>query len=88
MRAVVYKESLPIDHPEALLDVELPDPTPAPGELLVRVEAVSVNPVDVKVRAGMPPDAARVLGWDAVGVVEALGDGARGFASGDRVWYA
>lgn len=47
MRAVIYKESLPIDHPDALLDVELPDPEPGPMDLLIGVEAVSVNPVDV-----------------------------------------
>ena len=88
MRATVYKKSLPIDHPESLFDVELPNPTAGARDLLVRVEAVSVNPVDVKIRAGVQPEGARVLGWDAVGVVEAIGDDARGFAIGDRVWYA
>ncbi|MCO4747154.1 MAG: zinc-binding alcohol dehydrogenase family protein [Proteobacteria bacterium] len=88
MRAVIYKESLPIDHPEALLDAELPEPSPGPMDLLVRVEAVSVNPVDTKVRAGMPPEGARVLGWDAVGTVEALGERVTGFELGQRVWYA
>jgi len=88
MRATVYEKSLPIEHPEALLDVELPDPTPGARDLLVRVEAVSVNPVDVKIRAGVEPDGQRVLGWDAVGTVEALGRDVRGFSVGDRVWYA
>lgn len=88
MRATIYNQSLPIDAPEALVDLELPDPAPGAKDLLVRVEAVSVNPVDVKIRAGVPPDGPRVLGWDAVGVVEGLGDEVRGFAVGDRVWYA
>ncbi len=88
MRAVIYKEALPIDHPEALLDAELPDPTPGADDLLVRVEAVSVNPVDTKVRGGSTPEAPRVLGWDAVGTVVAVGEAVTGFEPGQRVWYA
>lgn len=88
MRAVVYKQPLPISHPEALVDVELDDPAPRDGDLLVRIEAISVNPVDTKVRAAWPTDAPRVLGWDAVGTVEATGAGVVGFQPGDRVWYA
>ncbi len=88
MHAVVYKDSLPIDHPEALLDLKLPDPVPAPTDLLVRVEAVSVNPVDTKIRSGVKPPAPRVLGWDAVGVVVATGDAVTTFQPGERVWYA
>ena len=76
--------------PEYLVDIELPDPSPGADDLLVRVEAVAVNPVDVKVRRRElpPPGAWRLLGWDAVGRVEALGQRAGGFAVGDRVWYA
>ena len=76
--------------PESLVDIELPDPSPGADDLLVRVEAVAVNPVDVKVRRRElpPPGAWRLLGWDAVGRVEALGQRAGGFAVGDRVWYA
>lgn len=88
MRATVYKNTLPIEHSEALIDMELPDPIPGAGDLLVRVEAISVNPVDVKIRAGVQPEGPRVLGWDAVGIVEALGNEVSGFAVGDRVWYA
>lgn len=75
---------------EYLVDIELPDPSPGNDDLLVRVEAVAVNPVDVKVRRRElpPPGGWRVLGWDAVGRVEALGQRASGFAVGDRVWYA
>ncbi len=90
MKAVGYHTPLPIDHPQALLDLELPAPTPGPHDLLVRVRAVSVNPVDTKVRKSAAPEAgaAKVLGWDAVGTVEALGSQVQGFAVGDRVYYA
>ncbi len=90
MKAIGYHAPHPIDHPEALLDIELPVPSPRPHDLLVRVHAVSVNPVDTKVRAGSPPEpgSAKVLGWDAVGTVEATGAAVQGFAVGDRVYYA
>jgi NADPH2:quinone reductase len=89
MRAVVFRKSLPIADPEALVDVEMAKPEPGPRDLLVRVEAVSVNPVDTKVRrGGDPPEGARVLGWDAAGVVEAGGPKATLFKPGDAVFYA
>ena len=90
MKAVGYHRNLPINAPKALEDVELPAPVPGARDLLVRVHAVSVNPVDAKVRAASAPAAGevKVLGWDAVGVVEAVGAQATGFAVGDRVWYA
>jgi NADPH:quinone reductase-like Zn-dependent oxidoreductase len=52
------------------------------------VKAISVNPVDTKVRAGFNADTPRVLGWDAVGVVKAVGSAVTLFAAGDEVWYA
>ena len=90
MRAVALRRYLPIDDPESLLDVELPAPTPGPNDLRVRVEAVSVNPVDVKVRAPKAKTEAepRVLGWDAAGVVDAVGNAVTGFQRGDGVYYA
>lgn len=88
MRAVVYKESLPIEHPESLLDAELPEPEPEARDLLVRVEAVSVNPVDTKIRQRVQPSVPKVLGWDAVGTVVGKGAAVSGFRVGDRVWYA
>ncbi|MBA5690561.1 zinc-binding alcohol dehydrogenase family protein [Rugamonas apoptosis] len=90
MKAVAYQKNLPINVPQALEDVELPAPVPGTRDLLVRVHAVSVNPVDTKVRAASAPAAGqvKVLGWDAVGVVEAVGAQAAGFEVGDRVWYA
>lgn len=91
MKAVGHFLNLPLSDERALLDLTLPEPgEPAPNDLLVAVEAVSVNPVDVKLRAGLPPPAgtARVLGWDAAGTVRAIGSAVQGFAPGDRVWYA
>ncbi|MFD0783669.1 zinc-binding alcohol dehydrogenase family protein [Micromonospora azadirachtae] len=89
MRAVGYRRSLPITDPESLTDAEIPVPTPGPHDLLVRVEAVSVNPVDVKVRAGNDPGGElKVLGYDAAGVVVAVGERVGRFAVGDEVWYA
>jgi NADPH:quinone reductase len=89
MRAVVFKKSLPISDPDALVDVELPRPQPGGRDLLVKVEAVSVNPVDTKVRrGGDPADGMRVLGWDAAGTVEDAGPEATLFKRGDAVFYA
>jgi zinc-binding alcohol dehydrogenase family protein len=90
MKAIGYFESLPISDPAALKDIEVPTPAPQPRDLLVRVGAVSVNPVDTKVRMRRAPkdNQAEILGWDAVGVVEAVGAGVLNFAVGDRVYYA
>ncbi|HEX5393107.1 MAG TPA: zinc-binding alcohol dehydrogenase family protein [Rhodocyclaceae bacterium] len=90
MKAVGYPQSLPIDHPESLLDLELPEPQAAGRDLLVEVKAVSVNPVDTKLRQRVAPAAgeSRVLGWDAAGVVRAVGPEVRAFRPGDEVWYA
>jgi len=81
---------LPINDPESLIDLDLPEPVPGERDLLVEVHAVSVNPVDVKVRARMAPEAGqpKVIGWDASGVVRAVGKDVTLFKSGDRVWYA
>ncbi|AXA90873.1 zinc-binding alcohol dehydrogenase family protein [Massilia sp. YMA4] len=89
MKAVVYTQhGLPIDHPEALHDMELPAPVPGPRDLLVEVRAISVNPVDTKVRRGAAVSAPRVLGWDAAGVVVATGAEVSAFKPGDTVYYA
>jgi zinc-binding alcohol dehydrogenase family protein len=90
MKAVAYTRCLPSDDPEALVDVTLPEPEPGPRDLLVDVRAVSVNPVDTKVRRGSAPPAGtwKVLGWDAAGIVRAVGAGVTGFRPGDEVWYA
>jgi zinc-binding alcohol dehydrogenase family protein len=90
MKAIGYHQNLPVDQPHALEDLELPAPQPGPRDLLVRVKAISVNPVDTKVRKNTAPPAgqAKVLGWDAVGVVEGIGADVAGFQIGDRVFYA
>lgn len=90
MKAVGYRQSLPISHAEALLDVERPEPKPADRDLLVQVKSVSVNPVDTKVRVRVAPAAGEtnVLGWDAAGVVLATGPQVTLFKPGDEVWYA
>lgn len=90
MKAVALTQYLPISDPSSLIDVDLPEPTPGPRDLRVRVQAVSVNPVDTKVRAPRRTVEVhpRVLGWDAAGVVEAVGEEVRLFAPGDAVYYA
>jgi NADPH:quinone reductase len=89
MKAIGYTVAGSIDRPDALVVRELPDPVPLGHDLLVRVEAVSVNPVDTKVRHNAPPDGGfRVLGFDAVGTVVGAGDEVTLFRAGDRVFYA
>src|SRR3954464_11871396 len=90
MKAVGLYKYLPIDHPESLLDVEVPKPEPRGRDLLVRVRAVSVNPVDVKVRSPKDKTEAepKILGWDAAGTVEAVGEEVSLFKPGDEVYYA
>ena len=91
MKAIGYRDPGPIERDDALLDIELPDPVPGPRDLLVEVRAVSVNPVDTKVRTrggAEPGSAYKVLGWDVAGVVRAVGAGVTLFAPGDKVFYA
>ena len=90
MKAVAYKTPGPIDRADALLDITLETPVATGRDLLIKVIAVSVNPVDAKVRMGMPPEGSewRVLGFDASGVVEAVGPGVQNFKPGDAVFYA
>lgn len=90
MKAIGFFQNHPIDHPQALQDIELPDPELRDHDLLVEVMAVSVNPVDTKIRrAGdIPQGQPRIAGWDAAGIVRAVGARATRFKSGDRVWYA
>lgn len=91
MKAVALTRYLSIDDPESLLDVELPKPVlTGSHDLLVRVEAVSVNPVDTKVRSPKPQTELqpKVLGYDAAGVVEAVGENVVRFKPGDAVYYA
>ncbi|WP_406228195.1 zinc-binding alcohol dehydrogenase family protein [Pseudomonas siliginis] len=90
MKAIAYYASLPISDTKSLQDIELPEPVAGPRDLLVEVKAISVNPVDTKVRQNMAPEngAAKVLGWDVAGVVKAVGSEVTLFKAGDKVFYA
>ncbi|POA91495.1 zinc-binding alcohol dehydrogenase family protein [Pseudomonas sp. NFPP10] len=90
MKAIAYLKGSHLSDPHAFCEVQLDPPPLEPHDLLVAVEAVSVNPLDTKVRAGQVavPDEVRTLGWDASGVVRAVGSAVTLFAPGDAVFYA
>ena len=87
MKAIGFDRPLPISDSAALLDLELPTPELLPHDVLVEVRAIAVNPADVKVRAAHtpPPGNYRILGWDAAGVVQAIGSAVQDFRAGDEV---
>lgn len=92
MKAISFHQSLPSSDPQSLVDIDVPEPTPGPRDLLVEVKAISVNPVDTKVRSGSGPvkpgESLKILGWDAAGIVKAVGSEVTLFAPGDEVYYA
>jgi zinc-binding alcohol dehydrogenase family protein len=89
MKAIAYTQAgLPIADPASLIDVELPQPQPGPRDLLVKIHAISVNPVDTKVRHRAEVSEPRILGWDAVGTVQAVGTDVTLFKPGEVVFYA
>ena len=90
MKAIGYLKSLPITDPESLIDIDLPQPEASGHDLLVKIKAIAVNPVDYKVRLRAAPENGeyKVIGWDAVGEVVASGDSATQFKPGDVVYYA
>ncbi len=90
MKAVGLYKYLPIDQADSLLDLEIDKPTPQASELLVNVHAIAVNPVDTKMRAPQDKveESPRILGWDAAGVVDAIGSKVSLFQPGDEVFYA
>ena len=90
MKAVGYRKSLPINDPASLTDIELPQPVATGRDLLVKIKAIAVNPVDYKIRQKVAPAEGdyKVLGWDAVGEVVATGEAATQFKPGDAVFYA
>ena len=96
MKAIGYTQAhaltdLPAATDTGLQDITLPDPTPAGHDLLVEIMAISVNPVDTKVRASSAPaegQTHKVLGYDASGVVRSVGPLVTLFKPGDAVWYA
>lgn len=92
MKAVSFRQQLPIEDAESLVDVIVDKPRPGPRDLLVKVQAISVNPVDTKIRKGNgpgePSGELKILGWDAAGIVEAVGSDVTLFSPGDKVYYA
>ena len=89
MKAVAHTSPGPIERDDSLVDIDIDIPTPGPRDLLVKIHAVSVNPADVKVRQMMPVDGDyKILGFDASGVVEAVGANVEGFGPGDEVYYS
>ena len=92
MKAVSFYKSLPIADPQSFVDVSVDAPKPRPHDLLVEVRAISVNPVDTKIRAGggpgRPDGQLQILGWDAAGIVKEVGSAATLFQPGDEVYHA
>ncbi len=90
MKAIGYNQALPLTDPAYLIDIELPQPQASGHDLLVRINAVAVNPVDCKIRKRVTPESGqhKVLGWDAVGEVVAVGERVENFKPGDNVFYA
>lgn len=92
MKAIGFKQSLPISEKESFIEFETAMPTPDGYDLLVKIKAISVNPVDFKIRQGAAKDTIlenpKVIGWDAAGTVEAVGDKTSKFKVGDKVYYA
>lgn len=90
MKAVAYYRNMPITEADSLVDVDIEKPVPGPHDLLVKIAAISVNPADVKQRENNAPSSghSRVLGYDAVGTVEAIGTSVTLFQPGDEVFYA
>lgn len=92
MKAIGFKTSLPINESESFIMFETPVPEPKGRDLLVKIKAISVNPVDFKIRQNSAKDTVletpKVIGWDAVGTVEAVGEDVTFFKAGDDVYYA
>ena len=92
MKAVSFHKSLPVADPDSFIDVTVGDPVPGARDLLVEVHAISVNPVDTKIRGGggpgRPDGELPILGWDAAGIVRTVGPEVTGFAPGNAVYYA
>jgi NADPH:quinone reductase-like Zn-dependent oxidoreductase len=88
VKAIGHTKACPITAENALIELELEKPQPGPRDLLVQVRGISVNPVDVKVRELMEPDSPhRILGYDAAGVVTAVGSDVTRFKPGEEVFY-
>ncbi|MFC6269729.1 zinc-binding alcohol dehydrogenase family protein [Frigoriflavimonas asaccharolytica] len=90
MKAIGYKENLPVENVKSLQDVTVETPKATGRDILVEIKAISVNPADYKVRANMPADGDnwKIIGWDATGIVKEVGENVTLFKVGDEVMYA
>jgi zinc-binding alcohol dehydrogenase family protein len=90
MKAVGFTHYLPIEDPNSFLDLDIETPVPLNEDILVEVKAISVNPVDTKVRApkDIVEESPRIIGYDASGIVKAVGSDVTLFKEGDEVYYA
>ncbi|RWU08408.1 zinc-binding alcohol dehydrogenase family protein [Pedobacter chitinilyticus] len=92
MKAVGFKTSLPISDPNSFIEFETEKPSPVGHELLIKIKAIAVNPVDFKIRQNAAKDTIleqpKIIGWDATGVVKAVGENVTLFKVGDEVYYA
>lgn len=92
MKAIGFKSSLPIEEKDSFIEFETVKPIPGAHDLLVKIDAVSVNPVDFKIRQSGAKDTVletpKIIGWDAVGIVQAVGEKVTLFEVGDPVYYA
>ena len=92
MKAIGFKTSFPIENPESFIEFEAVKPIPGPHDLLVKIDAISVNPVDFKIRQNSAQNTVletpKIIGWDAVGIVQAVGQDVTLFEVGDPVYYA
>lgn len=92
MKAIGFKTSLSIENPESFIEFETVKPVPGPHDLFVKIDAISVNPVDFKIRQSSAKetvlDTPKIIGWDAVGIVQAVGQDVTLFEVGDPVYYA
>lgn len=92
MKAIGFKSSLPIEEKDSFIEFETVKPIPGAHDLLVKIDAVSVNPVDFKIRQSGAKDIVletpKIIGWDAVGIVQAVGEKVTLFEVGDPVYYA
>ncbi len=92
MKAIGFRQSLPITEKDSFIEFETEKPNPEGYDLLVKISAISVNPVDFKIRERAAKDnildTPKIIGWDAVGIVEAVGDKTSRFKVGEEVYYA
>ena len=92
MKAIGFKTSLPIENQESFIEFETSKPIPGERDLLVKIDAISVNPVDFKIRQSGAKNTVletpKIIGWDAAGIIQAVGEKVTLFEVGDLVYYA